>query len=356
MERKDFTVDLTEALNEWPYEPGQINVRVIEGNDGDPKIQMRLDLGILQMEVTGRPDGQRPNNCDSYLEYFETLVDDMAAGGAGPSVVDGEDAEHGDGPSAGDDGHAGDGPKPPRRRRGSARPGAEPGGVEDAEGTDAPESAGTTPPAPDAQHPADPGTAGGAQAGDAGESDGDNSPPTMGNDPSETEFALSPDDCRLLREEAVQFYHRYISLLVLGDYQGVLRDTTRNLRVLDLCQQYAEAEDDREVLEQFRPYLTMMRTRAVASQAIGDGEPKAALWAIEEGMNALRKMYADAGREDDFEGASEVLLLRGMRDELMKKLPASQRSELAKRLQEALEKENYELAAILRDELKMLRE
>lgn len=348
-------MDLTEALNEWPYEPGQINVRVIEGNDGDPKIQMRLDLGILQMEVTGRPDGQRPNNCDSYLEYFETLVDDMAAGGAGPSVVDGEDAEGGGEPGAGGDAGGGDGAKPERRRRGSPRADAEPDGVE---GTGAPEAGGGA--EPDAQRPTDAGAgdASGSRVGDAGESDGeeDNSPPTMGNDPSETEFALSPDDCRLLREEAVQFYHRYISLLVLGDYQGVLRDTTRNLRVLDLCQQYAEAEDDREVLEQFRPYLTMMRTRAVASQAIGDGEPKAALWAIEEGMNALRKMYADAGREDEFEGASEVLLLRGMRDELMKKLPASQRSELAKRLQEALEKENYELAAILRDELKMLRE
>ena len=63
--------DLSELFDEWPYEPGQINVRLIKGRDSDPRIQIRLDLGILQMFVDGRPDGLRPNGCDSLLEYFE---------------------------------------------------------------------------------------------------------------------------------------------------------------------------------------------------------------------------------------------------------------------------------------------
>ncbi|MFM9957394.1 MAG: UvrB/UvrC motif-containing protein [Phycisphaerales bacterium] len=327
-----MTFDLTEILEEWPYEPGQINVRIIEGDDGEPKVQMRLDLGLLQMDVSGRPDGQRPFHCESLLEYFETRLDEFAEGRPGPGVMDDRgpasdprgDADAGMGtPEADDDSTLG--PPPRKRRR---------------------RETGDTPPSPEA---------GGDSKGAGAESGGGAEDPA-GPDPGDIEFSLSPDDCRQLREEAVQYYHRYISLLVLGDYQGVLRDTTRNLRVLGLCREYAESEDDREVLEQFRPYLTMMRTRAVASQAIADSEPKAALWVIDEGLDALRRMYADAGQEGDFDGAGEVLLLRGMRDELMKKLPASQKSELIKRLQEAIGKENYELAAILRDELKMLKE
>jgi protein-arginine kinase activator protein McsA len=85
-------------------------------------------------------------------------------------------------------------------------------------------------------------------------------------------------------------------------------------------------------------------------------EPKVALWAIDDGIEQIRKLYEEAGREDDFEDASEIQLLRGMRDELALKLPASQKNELRERLRKAIEAENYELAAILRDELRMLRE
>lgn len=246
--------DLSTILQEWPYEPGQVNVRLIRGDDGEPRIQMRLDLGILQMEVSGRPDGQRPNAFESLLEQYEASVEEHL--------------------------------------------------------------------------------------------------PTDEAD----EFALSPEDCRLLRDEAVQYYHRYIAMLILMEYDAVVRDTSRNLRVLDLCRDYAEAEDDQEILEQFRPYLVMMRARAVASQAVADEEPKAALFAIDLGIEEIRRIFDEADAADDFESANETQLLRGMRAELMKKLPASQKSELKQRLQDALAVENYELAAILRDELKNLRD
>ena len=49
--------DLRRILAGWDYEPHQITVRKIAGDDGAIKIQMRLPLGVLQMEVSGRPDG-----------------------------------------------------------------------------------------------------------------------------------------------------------------------------------------------------------------------------------------------------------------------------------------------------------
>ena len=61
--------DIRPILQGWPYRPGEITVRKIRGDDGREKIQMRVDLGLLQMEATGRPDGQRPHRCESLLHH-----------------------------------------------------------------------------------------------------------------------------------------------------------------------------------------------------------------------------------------------------------------------------------------------
>lgn len=246
--------DLSRLLREWPFEPGKLNVRLITGEDGESRIQVRLDLGILQMFTNGRPDGQRPNGFDSLLEYHESRLDAAAAGDEGKR------------------------------------------------------------------------------------------------------FSLSEDECDEIRSEAVQYYHRYMALLVLEDYEGVVRDTTRNLRVLDLCAQHAETEGDREALEQFRPYITMMRAQAMARQALKDNEPKAALNAIDDALESLRQYFAEAGEPDLYEQSGEVQMLRGMREALVPKLPVSQKTELKARLAKAIEQENYELAAILRDELRLLKD
>jgi len=66
-----MSFDIGHILNDWPYEPGQVTARRIRGDDGRDKIQLRLDLGILQMEAAGRPDGERPHGHDSLLAYYE---------------------------------------------------------------------------------------------------------------------------------------------------------------------------------------------------------------------------------------------------------------------------------------------
>lgn len=63
--------DLRHILDGWEYEPGKISVRKIVGRDGREKIQTRVDLGVLQFEMQGRPDGAKPFGCDSLLAYFE---------------------------------------------------------------------------------------------------------------------------------------------------------------------------------------------------------------------------------------------------------------------------------------------
>lgn len=66
-----MSLDLNDLLRDWPHEPGMIKVRKILGTDGKEKIQLRIDLGLIQMETVGRPDGQEPHDCESLLEYHK---------------------------------------------------------------------------------------------------------------------------------------------------------------------------------------------------------------------------------------------------------------------------------------------
>jgi len=63
--------DIQPLLDAWPYAPDELTARRITGPDGVDKIQMRLELGVLQMNADGRPDGERPDGFESLLEYYE---------------------------------------------------------------------------------------------------------------------------------------------------------------------------------------------------------------------------------------------------------------------------------------------
>lgn len=237
--------DLSGLLAEWPYEPGRVNARRV-GEGPDAPIQVRIELGILQLAASGRPDGERPGGRESLLELFREACEADAA------------------------------------RR------------------------------------------------------------------------LSPDECAALRDEASQYHHRYVAFLALGDFAGVERDTTRNLAVFDLCRDRAAEAGDRAILERFRGSVLVMRTRGRATAAVRDGNPRLAVAAIDRGLDEIRAMLAGRGEAERFDQANEVQLLRGMREMLVPKLPTSQRSELEERMRAAIRAENYELAAILRDELRQL--
>jgi len=66
--------DIRDIIEGWEFIPGEVTVRKIIGSDGKEKIQMRLDLGLLQMEISGRPDGKRPYGRESLLEHYKYLV------------------------------------------------------------------------------------------------------------------------------------------------------------------------------------------------------------------------------------------------------------------------------------------
>ncbi len=249
-EGKAFTKDIAPVLSSWEYEPGSINVRKVHGLDGNPKLQMRLDLGLLQMEMSGRPDGNRPHGHESLLEYYQQKL-----------------AKH-----------------------------------TDESGTD-------------------------------------------------SGFELTSEQCQHLREEAMMYYHRYLSLFVLEEFAGVVRDTDRNMRVMDFCGKYAAGEQDRLMLEQYRPYLTMMNAKARASIHLEHKRYREAVKALKDGVKLIRQFHEKYGQEEAFERSSEARVLKRFAKEIAKKLPVDPVQRLQRRLDRAVKEERYEDAAKLRDEL-----
>jgi hypothetical protein len=66
--------DISRLLEDWEYQPGQVVVRRFSGKDGKEKLQLRVDLGLLQMNAQGRPDGKRPFGHPSLLEYYQSRL------------------------------------------------------------------------------------------------------------------------------------------------------------------------------------------------------------------------------------------------------------------------------------------
>jgi len=63
--------DISPILAGWDYAPGELRVRKITGRDGRAKVQIRMDLGLMQLEWSGRPDADRPYGYPSLLEYYQ---------------------------------------------------------------------------------------------------------------------------------------------------------------------------------------------------------------------------------------------------------------------------------------------
>lgn len=66
--KRDLHLD--RLLKSWKFDPQTLSVRLVKGADGRELLQMRVDMGVLQLETTGRPDGDRPEGAESYLEHL----------------------------------------------------------------------------------------------------------------------------------------------------------------------------------------------------------------------------------------------------------------------------------------------
>ena len=205
--------DISHILDKWEYHPGQVVVRKFVGKDGQEKIQLRVDLGLLQMNAQGRPDGKRPFGATSLYEHHVSRLN---------------------------------------------------------------------------QH-------------------------TAKHDGNDDAFTLSAEEVSKIQLEALQYHHRYICLLQLEDYAGVVRDGERNLAVFNFVGKHAETEELAWSLSQFQPQLMMILTRARGAQALKTDDYPMAIQHIEEGVENIREaisLYIESLVEDGLPIPAEDIFIK----------------------------------------------
>jgi len=249
-----MTKDITHVLEGWDFDPEGLAVRLIEGDDGQPLLQMRIDMGLMQMTMEGRPDGQRPHDFSSLLDYFEDLV-----------------VRH-------------------REKYGT-----------------------------------------------------------------DEEFHLDGDDCLQLMREGIQYYHRYLALLHLEEYDRVVGDTDRNLRLFGFVVRYAASDEDKWRFDQWRPYVIMIRTRAVVSLLLARKEHREAMAAVDHAVEGIDEFLRQYETDERPEECREREFLLAWREQIAGDRPLGKTEKIEQELAEAVAGEQYELAAQLRDKLSRLR-
>lgn len=232
---------LDHLLQQWPFEPEALGVRLLKGSDGRDVIQLRVDLGILQLETTGRPDGVRPGG-------FETILDSLC------------------------------------RRE-----------VE------------------------------------------------------EPDFELDEAACVEIDREFVQFYHRRVAWLRLQRFDRAVADADHTLALMDFCADHSPCEEWTLQHEQHRAFVIFHRSQSAALQAIEEQKPERAIAEINEGLQLIFESFEELGWEDQFEEDELVERLTQLRNSLREDFGIEK--SLREQLNEAVEAEQYELAAQLRDEL-----
>jgi hypothetical protein len=91
------------------------------------------------------------------------------------------------------------------------------------------------------------------------------------------------------------------------------------------------------------------RSQAAALQAIEEQSPENAITAINDGLDMIEENFIDMGWEDQFDSDELVERLTQLRESLRSDFSIER--PLQERLAEAVESEQYELAAQLRDEM-----
>ena len=169
---------------------------------------------------------------------------------------------------------------------------------------------------------------------------------------SEQEFVLSEKQCIEVDREFVQFYHRRICWLQLKEFDRAVRDADHTLALMDFCKVHSPDDEWTISHEQYRPFVLYHRTQAAALTQLEIENSDRAELAIDEvnqGLNRLRSLFLEYNAEEQFANDELVQRLNEFRDSLREKYGVDQT--LQEQLAAAVENEEYEWAADLRDQI-----
>lgn len=230
-----------EMISKWSFDPSALGVRLVKGKDGRDVLQMRVDMGILQLETTGRPDGE-------LYEGHETVLDHLQQS----QLEDGEKV-------------------------------------------------------------------------------------------------LTEQQCMDIDREFMQYYHRRICWLRLQFYNRAVMDADHTIRLMNITESMSPDEEWTGSHEQYRPFVLFHRTQAEALGQLEEASAEEAIQAINTGLKTMNHFFEKHEAEEHFESDELVVRLIDLRESLRNEYSVGQT--LNEQLADAVEREQYELAARLRDEL-----
>ncbi|MCG3150144.1 MAG: hypothetical protein PCFJNLEI_03622 [Verrucomicrobiae bacterium] len=171
----------------------------------------------------------------------------------------------------------------------------------------------------------------------------------------ETAFHLNHTECVELFEEGVLYYFRYLHLFQLEDWARTARDTTRNLRLFDFVRQYAHRKEDRQHLEQWRPYILRINGVSRAMLAVAEQAHDRALQILRETIGKIEALDEVDNQTFHVERDRSLQTLRETVEQIEKSKPLTELEKLEKQLREAVDAQAFENAAELRDKIRAVR-
>ena len=231
-------------LQQWPHDHHTLDVRLVALGDREV-LQMRVDLGVLQMELYERPDGQRPYGAPTLYEH---LLDRSHLEAA--------------------------------------------------------------------------------------------------------EFTMDETLCGEVDREFMQFYHRRISWLRLERYAQAERDSNHTLALMDFCREHATDDLWMATHEHYRPLVMFHRAQAAALAELQRNGAEPAVVVLDCHVAMLQRVFDEQGHGAAIDQQEMLHQLQGLRESLTSKFTL--RDQLEAELKTAIEEEEFEAAARLRDVLREL--
>jgi hypothetical protein len=246
--------DLDEVIKGWRFDPecGGYQAREVRAQDGREALQVRVELGLLQLEVTGRPDGVRPHGFDSYFDYLCHIA---------------------------------------AREEAALR---------------------------------------GAPRG----------------------FSMSREQCAELDREFIQLEHRRMAWLALGRHDRAIQDAEQTMALMDFVHWHGIDLDYVASHEEYRGIVLFDRALAATALALERNRPAAAIDAVRDGIERLithQQVWWEEHDASESPNPALVERLRKIAHRIREKYLVKRT--LREQLALAVEREDYEQAARLRDQI-----